>query len=121
MTLVAALSVSETPVLFGDLLLRQNGSASTRRKLMRLRPNLAIGWCDTHIFAKAAFRHLNETLGNRPTASDLRDALKAFSAENGKLALQLTGWVLGPPNTAFMWDGEYPSVRIPVMKGHRSG
>jgi hypothetical protein len=122
-TLVAAIQVHTVPVLFGDLMLRGAAHAGTRRKLLRLRPTLAIGWADTHIVARAVLRELDQVLPHQPTLEAVRTALRQFSKENGRLGVQLTGWLLGDVPTAFMWDGNYPQEFVtdaPLMIGSGS-
>lgn len=109
LTLVAAIKICDTPVLFGDLMLTERDRTSTRRKILRLRPTLAVGWSGTHIVARAIFRDLNDKLPFQPTIEEVRNALRQFSDENGFLSVQLTGWVLGHESVAFMWDGHFPN------------
>lgn len=112
MTLVAALQAHGVPILMGDLMITGTGRSSTRRKIMRLRPNFAIGWSGALIAATTLLRDLDEQLPPNVTVHEFQSALQRSAHEIGCLELQLAGWILEDESTAFMWDSSYPQELV---------
>ncbi len=108
MTLVAALEIHGTPVMLSDLMVTRGQEQTTRKKMVRLRSNLAIGWSDTLIAAKVMLRELDERLPDRVTIDDVGKVLQTSAHEIGALGLQLIGWVLSDRSTAFSWSSDRP-------------
>lgn len=106
MTLVAALEIHGTPVMLGDLMVTRGKEQATRKKMVRLRPNLAIGWSDTLIAARVMLRELDEQLPDSVTIDDVGTVLQSSVHEIGTLGLQLIGWVLSDKSTAFSWSSD---------------
>lgn len=108
MTLVAAFEVYHTPVMLGDLMITNGAEPTTRKKIVRLRPNLAVGWSDRLIAARVMLKELDERLPRTASIEGVTDVLRSTAHEIGNFGLELTGWVLGSENTAFRWSSDNP-------------
>lgn len=108
MTLVAAIRANGVPVLIGDLMLTGGDRVSTRRKIMRLKPNLVVGWSGALIAARVILRELRIALPRTAGVRGLKDVLKSSACDIGRLDVQLVGWLWDDEPIAFMWDSQYP-------------
>jgi hypothetical protein len=113
MTLVTAFKSTGVPTMIGDFLISSATSRGRgRKKIARLRPNLAVGWTGRLLQAEMVLDRLYASLDESPTRDDVERLLQAFDvAPLGTPRLKLVGWVVdkaGPH--AFHWDAASPYV-----------
>ncbi|HYI79251.1 MAG TPA: hypothetical protein VEW67_00125 [Thermoleophilaceae bacterium] len=112
MTIVAAHRPVGIPVLIGDFLIsRGDKRFRGRKKISRVRDNLAVGWAGTFVAATAVLHQMRQELSERPTIVEVDQWLSACdpTLSNGQ-QLKLVGWVVDDEPTGFHWDGGSPSV-----------
>lgn len=111
MTLVAAYQELGMPVLLGDFLLSASGIASgSRKKICRVSPNLAVGWCGHLVAAELVLNEMRHRFaGRRPSKADLESYLTTYQVSTlGSLEVHLVGWVIGSDASCFRWNSLWP-------------
>lgn len=111
MTLLAAFTAFEIPILVGDLLITRNFSRdSTRKKIHILSSNCVIGWTGFLDSAEIVFKKLFEEIdSNNCELSVLEETLTSFSADEFKGSpVKLVGWIVEETVRCFRWDSRIP-------------
>lgn len=111
MTLVAALKSTGIPTMIGDFLITNPMSQGRgRKKISRLRSNLAAGWTGKLLQAEMALRSMYDDLSERPTRATVHTWLESFDVRQlGDPQLKLVGWVVDDDGAhAFHWDAAAP-------------
>lgn len=112
MTAIAAFKSGQFPILVGDLLITNGQSqGSSRKKIMRLTENIALGWTGHEIAASVVVGYLQEIVGRVYSSFEsVKAALIKFDTnELGQLEVVLIGWVLDAEGQhCFRWRSDYP-------------
>jgi len=112
MTLIAAYSSSQTPVVTGDFLTTQgayNGFC-LRKKVHRITSNLAVAWTGTIVVAEHVVGALHRRFANEsPTANELQQFLTSFKDGHfGTVRIELIGWIFDGEYRCFRWRSDWP-------------
>ncbi|MGN6188516.1 MAG: hypothetical protein ACTHOE_06425 [Conexibacter sp.] len=113
MTLVTALKSTGVPTMIGDFLITDSVSqVRGRKKISRLRPNLAVGWTGRLVQAEMVLRSMYDDLGERPTRATVQACLESYDVRHlGNPQLKLVGGVVDDNGAhAFHWDAAAPLV-----------
>jgi hypothetical protein len=111
MTLVAAYRTFGVPVLVGDFLITASRErVGLKKKIHRLRPNLAVGWTGSETAAHLVFTFLHDHFEQGlPTKRAFEQALTSFTAADlGALFVELVGWIYDARAYCFRWRSDWP-------------
>jgi hypothetical protein len=113
MTLVAAYRAAGIPVLLGDFYMSgEKDLHRGRKKICRVRPNLAIGWTGKLLQADELLVQMFENLADRPTKNALEDWLSRTTISGSATPnLKLAGWLSDANGqVSFLWDAAIGQV-----------
>jgi hypothetical protein len=110
MTLIAAYSHKNIPVLIGDMALTKGDIRSLRKKVYIVSHNFAVGWTGHMVVAKEVIASLKQAFGNTIVT---KESLEAFFASHrpddfGRLHTKFIGWVIDDEPRCFLWNCLHP-------------
>jgi hypothetical protein len=111
MTLIAAFKAHHTPVIIGDFLITKKNAHSSRKKIIKLSDNVAIGWTGDLLAANEIMPLIyGKTPKSRISKEELERILtKDITIDCGKLCINIIGWIVDEGNNyCFRWNSAYP-------------
>ena len=126
MTIIMGYTVGIVPIVMGDILVTREGAFDSafnrlafgrmddkapahvtmlRQKVNIINDNVILAWAGDFFQARAAFRHITETLERRPEAADDIRAVIAAIPEAERDDLSLIGFIRNPASTKFFFEG----------------
>ena len=110
MTLVAAYSHKNIPVLIGDMALMKGDIRSFRKKVYIVSHNLAVGWTGHLLVAKEVIASLKQAFSNTIVT---KESLEAFFTgyrpdDFGSLHTKFIGWIVDDEPCCFLWNCLHP-------------
>jgi hypothetical protein len=112
LTLVAAFRLNGVAFMIGDFLITSAGSPTgARKKVQRLRSNVALGWSGHQIAAELVLSHLDRELGNIDVSgTSIESAFASFPrADLGTMQVELVGWLGDNLDLSFFWRSDWPA------------
>jgi ATP-dependent protease HslVU (ClpYQ) peptidase subunit len=114
MTLVATSRSGGVPLIVGDFMItRGSDRRRARKKIARIRPNLAVGWTGSLVEAITVLEQMAAAITQIPSRDELKNWLEAFdSGVVTNRPLKLVGWIVDDNGaTGFHWDSAAPVVQ----------
>lgn len=111
MTLVAAYRPEGIPVLIGDFLVTGGGQTSSKKKIYKVSPNLAVGWSGSMFVAAPILRALFVAFEDKHVTRDEVEYFFTHRPEDelSTAPLFIIGWLITDQPYCFLWNGLYPT------------